>query len=244
MKIGIIGAGSIGATLARKLAACGHEIRLANSKGPETISTLARTVGAIAVPKEEAVRHVTVIILSVPISSIPNLSSILETVPAEVTVIDTTNYYPFRDGNISGIDSGKPESLWVSEKISRPVIKAWNAVLAATLDQRGRPKGAPDRIAVPVAGDNQMSKNIAMGLVEETGFDALDAGKLDSSWRQQPGTPAYCTELVIDALKSALQRADQFRAPNTRDALIKEFMTAEASLSHDEIVARNRAATA
>ena len=244
MKIGIIGAGNIGATLARKLAASGHEVKLANSKGPDTIRDLARDVGATAVSKEEAVQGVEAIVLSIPFGRYPDLANLFNEVPADVAVIDTSNYYPFRDGAIAEVDGGKPESVWVSEQIGRPVVKAWNAVLAVTLAERGQPNGASGRIAIPVAGDDPKAKATAIQLVEATGFDALDSGSLSDSWRQQPGTPAYCTELTTNELKSALRSADRSRAPGNRDALLREFMAAGGKLTHDEIVARNRVVTA
>ena len=164
--------------------------------------------------------------------------------PEDVVVIDTSNYYPFRDGAIADVDGGMPESVWVSGQIGRPVVKAWNAVLAATLAEKGQPDGTDGRIAIPVAGDAPEEKAIAIGLVEATGFDGLDAGGLAASWRQQPGTPAYCTELAANELKEALRSADRFRAADNRDALIKEFFAAGTGLTHDEMVARNRAGTA
>jgi predicted dinucleotide-binding enzyme len=243
MKIGIVAAGNIGATLARKLAVDGHEVKLANSKGPDTIRDLASDAGAIAVSKDDAVQGVSVIVLSIPLARYRDLAGLFNDVPADVVVIDTSNYYPFRDGAIADVDGGKPESVWVSERIGRPVVKAWNAVLAVTLAERGQSKGASGRIAVPVAGDNPKAKATAMQM-EATGFDALDSGSLSDSWRQQPGTPAYCTELTAKELQSALRSADRSRAPANRDALIKEFMAAGGKLTHDEIVARNRAVTA
>lgn len=244
MKIGIIGAGNIGATLARKLAASGHEVKLANSRGPDTIRDLARELGATAVSREEAVQGVDVVVLSLPFAAYPGLAGLFDTVPAEVVVIDTSNYYPFRDGAIGEIVAGKPESVWVSERIGRPVIKAWNAVLSHTLTENGKPDGAGGRIAIPVAGDAAGAKETAMALVRATGFDALDAGLLAESWRQQPGTPAYCTELALDDLASALAAADKHRAPANRESLIQEFMTGHGKLTHDDIVMRNRTVTA
>jgi 8-hydroxy-5-deazaflavin:NADPH oxidoreductase len=243
MKIGIIGAGNIGATIARKLAASGHDVKLANSRGPETIHDLARDLGAVAVSKEQAVKDVEVVVLSIPFAKYPDLESLFSNVPPEVVVIDTSNYYPFRDGAINEVDNGKPESVWVSEQIGRPVIKAWNAVLSHTLSEMGKPEGAPGRIAIPVAGDDAKAKATAMQLVGTTGFDALDAGTLAESWRQQPGTPAYCTELTLKELQSALASADKQRAPQYREALIKEFIAGNGKITHDEMVARNRAVT-
>lgn len=244
MKIGIIGAGNIGATLARKLAACGHEVKLANSKSPQTIQNLADEIGVQAVIKEEAVSDVDAVILSVPFAKYPELRKTLSHIPAKVVVIDTSNYYPGRDGVIKEVDEGKPESVWVSEQIGRPVIKAWNAALAATLAQSGQPAGASTRIAIPVAGNDPHAEAIAQNLVEDTGFVALAAGSLENSWRQQPGTPAYCTELTLPELKVALCAADRARAPQNRDALITTFMAPDSQFTHEEIVATNRDMTA
>lgn len=111
MKIGIIGAGNIGATLARKLVAGGHEVKLANSKGSDSIRDLAREIGATAVSKDEAVQGVAAIILAIPFAKYSDLASLLADVPASVVVIDPSNYYPFRDGAIAEVDGGKPESV-------------------------------------------------------------------------------------------------------------------------------------
>ncbi len=244
MKIGIIGAGNIGATLARKLAACGHEVKLANSKDPSSIQKLANEIGVNAVTKEDAVSGVEVVILSIPFAKYPDLKQTLSNVPEKTVVIDTSNYYPGRDGAIKEVDDGKPESIWVSEQIGRPVIKAWNAVLAATLADKGQPARSSERIALPVAGDDINAEAIAQDLVEDTGFIALAAGNLEDSWRQQPGTPAYCTELTLPELKLALKAADKSRAPQNRDALIAKFMTPGSQFTHEQIVATNRAMTA
>lgn len=243
MKIGVIGAGNIGATLARKLAASGHEVKIANSKGPESLRALAHDIGATTVTKEGALEDVDVVILSIPFSSYRELTCHFLKVPRNTIVVDTSNYYPFRDGVISGIDGGIPESVWVELQLGLPVIKAWNAALATTLAERGSPKGTAGRIAIPVSGDEPASKSIIMGLVEETGFDAVDAGVLSESWRQQPGTPAYCTELTKDELALALESADRLKAPVNRDRLIEKFMQSQGGVTHDEIVELNRIET-
>lgn len=244
MKIGIIGAGNIGATLARKLAAGGHVVKLANSKGPQSIQNLANEIGVNAVTKEEAVSEVDVVILSIPFASYPDLKQTLSNVPETTVVIDTSNYYPGRDGAIKEVDDGKPESVWVSEQIGHPVVKAWNALLAATLADKGQPAGSSSRIAIPVTGGDTRAETIAQDLVEDTGFIALASGPLEDSWRQQPGTPAYCTELTLPELKLALKAADKARAPQNRDALIAKFMTPGSQFTHEQIVATNRAMTA
>lgn len=158
MKIGIIGAGNIGATLARKLAAERHLVIMAGSKGPDTISEQAERIGAVPVTARDAAKGVDVIVLSFPFAKIPDVSELFPDVPADVIVVDTSNYYRQRDGQIAEVDEGKPESVWVSEQLGRPVIKAFNAVLAHTLADKGKPKGTAERIAIPVAGDDRRSK--------------------------------------------------------------------------------------
>ncbi|MBD8804880.1 NADPH-dependent F420 reductase [Pseudomonas syringae] len=244
MKVGIIGAGNIGSTLARKLAACGHDVKLANSKDPQSIQALANELGARAVTKDEAVADVDVIILSIPFAKYPDLRDTLSKASESVVVIDTSNYYPVRDGAIKEVDDGKAESVWISEQIGRPVVKAWNAVLSATLIEQGQPAGSSSRIALPVAGDDVNAVAIAQRLVEDTGFDALATGDLENSWRQQPGTPAYCTELTLPELELALDAADKARVPQNRDALFTRFTTSGGQLTREQMVASNRAMTA
>ena len=138
-------------------------------------------------------------------------------VPDDVVVVDTGNYYPQRDGRLDEIERGTTESRWVSRQLGRPVIKAFNNIYAKHLLERGKPKGAADRIALPVAGDDPRGKGIVMRLVDELGFDPVDAGTLDESWRQQPGTPVYATDLDAAAARRALadaspERPEGFRA--------------------------------
>jgi predicted dinucleotide-binding enzyme len=244
LKIGIIGTGSIGSTLARKLAAAGHEVKIANSRGPGSLADLAKEIGAQAVARDNAVQDVEVVILSLPFAAYSNLKSLLSAISPKVAVLDTSNYYPMRDGEIAGVDGEMAESAWVGEQLGRSVIKTWNAVLAQTLAEHGRPAGAVGRLALPVAGDDPAAKAIALQLVEETGFDAFDAGSIAESWRHQPGTPAYCTELSLEELKPALAAANRDQAPSYRDAIIQEFIAADGGLSHEQTVARNREVTA
>lgn len=113
-----------------------------------------------------------------------------------------------------------------------------------TLATKGQSNGTAGRIAVPVAGDDPLAKTIARELVNATGFDAVDSGGLRDSWRQQPGTPASCTERTMSQLVVALQSADKTRAPEIRDSLIRQFTEAGDELTHNDVVARNRAGTA
>jgi len=219
MKIGIIGAGQIGGTLARRLAALGHEVSIANSRGPETLAALAKETGAKPVTAQEAARAGEVVIVTIPEKNVARLpADLFEGVPADVVVVDTGNYYPRqRDGRIDAIENGITESRWVSDRLGRPVVKAFNNIYARNLLERGKPKGAPGRIALPVAGDDPRAKGVVLRLVEELGFDGVDGGRLDESWRQQPGTPVYCTDLDQAGVTRALgeakpERLEGFRA--------------------------------
>ena len=189
MKIGIFGTGHIGKTLVRKLSAAGHDVKVANSRGPDTIEADVLASGGRAVTAAEAVADVDVVILSIPLNRLPEVAPLIASVPAETVVIDTSNYYPARDGRIDAIEAGQVESLWVAEQLGRPIVKAWNAIGSDSFARKGKPAGSPDRIAIPVAADSDRDRKVGMALVEDTGFDAFDAGTLADSWRQQPGAP-------------------------------------------------------
>ena len=218
MRIGIIGAGQIGGTLARRLTALGHDVSIANSRGPETLAALADETGAKAVTVEQAARAGDVVIVTIPEKSIPRLpADLFDGVPADVVVVDTGNYYPQRDGRIEPIENGTPESRWVSDQLGRPVVKAFNNIYAKHLLERGKPTGSKERIALPVAGDDRRAKDIVIRLLDELGFDGVDAGGLDDSWRQQPGTPVYGTDFDAAGVRKGLadaqpERPAEFRA--------------------------------
>jgi predicted dinucleotide-binding enzyme len=127
-------------------------------------------------------------------------------------VVDTGNYYPQqRDGGIHAIEGGTTESRWVSQQLGRPVVKAFNNIYARHLLERGKPSGARGRIALPVAGDDRRAKETVIRLLDQLGFDGVDAGSLDESWRQQPGTPVYGTDFDADGVRKALGEAKQER---------------------------------
>jgi predicted dinucleotide-binding enzyme len=217
MKIGIIGAGHIGGNLTRRFTALGHQVFVANSRGPETLADLATETGATAVTVNEAARVGDVVVVTIPVKSVPLLPrDLFANTPASVVIVDTGNYYPQRDGQIEAIEQGTTESRWVSQQLRRPVIKAFNNIYAQHLLEEGRPKGEPGRIALPVAGDDKDAKAVVMQLVEELGFDAIDAGGLDDSWRQQPGSPVYGTDFDADLVRRALSQASPERTPHFR----------------------------
>lgn len=209
MKIGIIGAGHIGGTLTRRLTSLGYTVLVANSRGPETLHDLAAETGATAVTPREAVKDVDLIVVTIPEKNIPNLPhDLFAEVPPALPVVDTGNYYPHqRDGKIAAIEDGLPESRWVEQRIAHPVIKAFNTIYFLHLLEKGKPQGAPGRIALPVAGDDPVAKAIVLDLVHDLGFDAVDSGRLDESWRQQPGTPVYAADQDIAGVKKALSEA-------------------------------------
>ena len=218
MNIGIIGAGAIGGTLARSLAKLGHRVSIANARGPETLRALAAETGAKAVSVRNAANAGDVVILSIPQKAVPELpADLFAGVPSNVVVIDTGNYYPqLRDGRIAAIESGMLESQWVAEHLGRPVVKAFNNIVAKSLREKGAPAGSPGRIALCVAGDAPEARAVALRLLDELGFDPVDAGPLDESWRQQPGSPAYCHDLDAASLKRALAEADRSRVAEYR----------------------------
>lgn len=160
MKIGIMGVGHIGKTLAQRLGAAGHDVKVANSRGPHTIDADVLASGARAVPAAEAVVDVDVVILSIPLNRIAQIAPLIAGVPAETVVIDTSNYYPMRDDKITAIEAGQVESLWVTEQLGRPVVKAWNAIGSDSLANKGEPAGSPGRIAIPVAADSDRERGV------------------------------------------------------------------------------------
>ena len=230
MKIGIIGVGHIGKTLALKLAAAGHQLSVANSGAPENINRDVLATGAKAVTAQEAVLDKEVIILSVPLNSIPAVAPLLSSVPENVTVIDTSNYYPARDQKIESLEAGLAESLWVTEQLGRPVAKAWNAIGSQSLERNGKPSGTDSRLAIPFAADRENDITVTAQLIEKTGFDAFYTGPIADSWRQQPGAPVYCTDLSLDEMQSLINKAEKERLPGRRDlafAAMMERMSSE-----------------
>ena len=156
MKIGIIGAGHIGGALARRLKQIGHDVTVANSRGPETLKGLATETGARAGTVTEAIRDKDVVIVTIPEKSVPELPKGLFAT-SHAVVVDTGNYYPQRDGRIGAIESGTTESRWVSQQLGRPVVKAFNTIQSSHLQNFGRPAGDRERIALPIAGDRARS---------------------------------------------------------------------------------------
>lgn len=214
MKIGIIGAGNIGGNLTRRLTALGHDVSVANSRGPATLGDLAAETGATPVTVQEAPRGADLVIVTIPQKSVPLLpAGLLDGVPV---VVDTGNYYPQqRDGRIAEIEDGLTESQWVSQQLGVPVVKAFNGIYAADLLSAGRPAGDATRRALPIAGDDDGAKAVA-ALLDELGFDAVHYGPLPESWRQQPGTPSYGAAADAAGIRAELAKATPERTPEWR----------------------------
>ncbi|WP_172899424.1 NADPH-dependent F420 reductase [Micromonospora echinaurantiaca] len=206
MKIGIIGSGHIGGTLTRRLSALGHDVTVANSRGPQTLAELAQETGATAGTVEQAAQGSDVVVVAVPLKAVPEL-------PAEAfagtVVVDADNYYPERDGNIAELqDRSVSSSRWTADHLQGArVVKTFNTIMAQHLMENGRPAGQAGRIALPVAGDDAEAKRMVMELVDALGFDPVDGGSLDESWRQQPGTPVYGADLDADGVRQGLAQA-------------------------------------
>ncbi|KWV29672.1 MULTISPECIES: NADPH-dependent F420 reductase [Micromonospora] len=206
MKIGIIGSGHIGGTLTRRLRSLGHDVTVTNSRGPASLTDLAQETGAVAGTLEQAVQDAELVVVAVPLLVVPEL-------PAPLfdgkIVVDADNYYPQRDGDIAELlDRSLTSSRWTADHLKGArVVKTFNNIQAAHLMDRGRPAGAGDRIALPVAGDDAEAKQLVMQLVDALGFDPVDAGTLDESWRQQPDTPVYGTDRDAEGVRQGLAEA-------------------------------------
>ncbi|MFG1722204.1 NADPH-dependent F420 reductase [Micromonospora chalcea] len=206
MEIGIIGSGHIGGTLTRRLRSLGHDVAVANSRGPQSLADLAAETGARAVSVEDAVQGAELVVIAIPLKAVPEL-------PASLfdgkLVVDANNYYPQRDGDIAELlDRSLSSSRWTADHLKGArVVKVFNNIQAAHLMDEGKPAGTAGRIALPLAGDDADAKRIVMGLVDDLGFDPVDAGTLDESWRQQPDTPVYGTDRDADGVREGLAAA-------------------------------------
>ena len=192
--IGIIGSGMIGGTVARLSVAAGHRVVVSNSRGPETLTELVAELGPLATAgtAEQAAEAGDLVVVSIPVKAYPS-------VPggplAGRTVLDTGNYYPQRDGQIAELDDGSLTSSGLLQRDlpQSKVVKVFNNIFFKHLRSLARPHGAADRSALPIAGDDEKAKAAVTAFLDSIGYDAVDAGRLAESWRQEPETPAYGT---------------------------------------------------
>ena len=226
MKIGVIGTGSMGDAIIRKLSAAGHGIKIANSRGRESLKDYASEVGAEAVGVEEAVKDVDVIFLVIPNKNVQDLpAGLFEKVKTGTVVIDTLNYYPFRDGQIQELENGMVESAWLSNLIKYPVIKSFNTMFAHSMIRSELSSGSEGRIALPISGDDSRSKEIVAELIESIGFDSADIGSVAQSWRQEPGSPIYCTDLTKEDLLFWYPKTKRNLLHGKREQLVHLYLT-------------------
>lgn len=197
--LGIIGAGAIGAGIARLAVAAGHEVLVANSRGPESLSELVGELGgkAQAGTPAEAASFGDLVVLAVPLAAYGALP--VEPLAGR-TVLSTGNYYPHRDGRIEVLDSAVKTTAEYEESLlpGAVLVKAFNNILAHHIPVLARPAGAPDRSGLAVAGDDRGAKQVVSALVDSLGFDPVDAGSLAESWKFEPESGAYTTVYVAD----------------------------------------------
>ncbi|MEU7742878.1 NADPH-dependent F420 reductase [Nonomuraea sp. NPDC049158] len=197
--LGIIGSGNIGSAVARLAVAADIDVVIANSRGPQSLAALVEELGsrATAGTVEQAARAGEATLLSIPLTAYTS-------VPAELlrgrTVLDTGNYYPSRDGRIAELDSEKVTTTELAQQLlpDALLVKAFNNILAHHIPLLARPAGAPDRSALPLAGDDPAAKARAARLIERLGFDTVDAGTLAESWRFEPESGAYTQIYLAD----------------------------------------------
>jgi len=224
MNFGVIGPGNIGEVIVRKLRDPGYPVKMANSRGRESLKDLGAKTGAIPVSLEQVVQDIDVLFLVVPQKAIPELpKGLLNKARKETIVIDVGNYYPFRDGRIDELENGLTESVWVERQIGRPVIKVLNTIPTKALMAAGRPAGSRDRVALPISGDNTKAKEIVAQLIDRIGFDSVDAGTIAESWRQQPGSPVYCTNPTKEELRLWLKKVDRSSLAANRERGLKAY---------------------
>lgn len=208
MDIGIIGAGFVGRAVARLAVDAGHRVMISNARGPKTLASIPSGIGAEVGTVAEAAAFGDVVVVAIPLQQ-------YRSVPAEPlsgkTVIDANNYYPERDGAFPALDARETTTseLLAAHLPASHVVKTFNAILAKDLEKDGRPAGSADRRALPVAGDDGDAKARVMHLVDQLGYDPVDAGRLADSWRFERAKPAYCVALRTDQLAQALAAAER-----------------------------------
>ena len=209
--IGLIGAGHIGSQVARLAVASGYDVVISNSRGPETLSALVAELGprARAATSLDAARAGDIVVVTVPLK---NYRSVPVEPLAGKIVIDTNNYYPQRDGHIPELDN---ESTTTSELLQAhlpksKVVKAFNHIYAAQLTTDGLPAGTKNRRALVIAGDDPEAKATVTRLLNQFGFDTVDAGPLSEGWRIQRDTPGYGPRRTAEELRKDLAEAKRY----------------------------------
>lgn len=208
MRIGMIGAGFVSQNVAKLAIAEGHEVMVSNSRGAETLFSVAMALGCQRGTAEEAAAFGDVVLVAVPLTAFDRLPA---AALSGKIVMDANNYYPQRDGEIADLQDQRETT---SERLARHlpgarIVKAFNAIRSIELTRDARPAGEAGRRALPIAGDDAEAKRIVMGLTDGLGYDPFDAGGLSESWRFERAKPAYCVPLDRDGLKLALAAAER-----------------------------------
>ena len=224
--IGIIGAGLIGEALAKKFVDAGHTVKIANSTGPSSpvLQKVAAATGATAATAHDAAAGVDVLVVTITLKNVPLLAKdLLDHTPKDAVIIDTNNYYPVRDGEDGAVgelkDPNVIEAEWIQKHLGRgdrKVVKVFNNIFSSSLANNARPKGDPNRIALPISGDIEAHRHIVAALVDQIGFDPVDVGPIANSWRFEPGTPAYTSDLSKESLVARLAEADKSKKLESR----------------------------
>ena len=209
--IGLIGAGHIGSQIARLAVKNGYNVVISNSRGPETLSALVAELGptARAASAADAAKAGDIVVVSVPLK---NYRSVPVEPLAGKIVIDTNNYYPQRDGHIPELDN---ESTTTAELLqahlpTSKVVKAFNHIYAAALTTDGQPSGTKNRRALVIAGNDPEAKAAVTRLLDQFGFDTVDAGPLKEGWRIQRDTPGYGPRRTAEELRKDLTTARRY----------------------------------
>jgi predicted dinucleotide-binding enzyme len=212
MTIGLIGAGHIGSQVARLAVKAGHDVVISNRRGPDTLAELVSELGshARADTPDGAAKAGDIVVVTVPLR---NYRDTPVAPLAGKVVIDTNNYYPQRDGHIAELDN---ESTTSSELLqahlpSSKVVKAFNHIQAAHLTAHDQPAGTANRRALVIAGDDAEAKATVAALLDQFGFDVVDAGPLSEGWRIQPDTPGYGPRRNAEQLRQDLAAAKRYR---------------------------------
>ncbi|OKH87365.1 NADPH-dependent F420 reductase [Thalassospira sp. TSL5-1] len=212
MKIGIIGAGYVGRAVAKHAIKSGHQVMICNSRSVNTLSNLAAELGCTPGTREDAIEFGDVVVIAIPYHAYPSLPA---RALANKVVIDTGNYAPERDGRIEALDQKQATTTGLlAAHLSTAgntvrIAKAFNAIKMSDFEMDGKPARTPGRRALPIAANDPLARDIAIQLTEEFGFDALDTGSLEESWRFERGTPAYCVPMTLPELKTVLDKTDR-----------------------------------
>ncbi|MFM0554414.1 NADPH-dependent F420 reductase [Paraburkholderia sediminicola] len=208
MKIGILGAGFIGRAMATLAKQNGHEVMISNSRDPRTLISTAAALGCVLGTAQEAAKFGEVVVVAVPFSNIDALPA--AALDGKI-VIDTCNHYPERDGRIEALDSHATTTsqMLAAALPGARVVKAFNAILARDLETDGSARDTPKRRALPFAGDDEHAKRVVSGLLDQFGFDPVDAGALADSWRFERAKPVYCIPLDRAGMLEGLAAAQR-----------------------------------